>query len=127
MVIAIPIFKMVLTYYNNKWQHRLTIRIDVLDYSNPFSIARLYSFNFSILVIQRYNKGGYDLVYKKACFVEIPDVGFYDTMFGDYILEKSKLSLNDLWIFILGFLVIVRTVPVRTELWLSFDEVGNPV
>ncbi len=87
---------MVLTYYNNKWKHRPTIRIDILNYSDPFPIARLYSFNFLISIVQYYNKDGYELIYKKACLVEIPNVGLYDIMFDNYILEKSKSSSNDL-------------------------------
>ncbi len=106
-VVAISIFHMILACYNNKWRHRPIIRIDALDYSDLFPIVRLYSFNFLMLVIRCYNKDGYDLVYKKACFVEVPDVGFYDIMFGNYILEKSKSSFNDLWIFVLNLLIIV--------------------
>src|SRR6266699_3260583 len=116
---------MILAYYNDKWRYRPTTRIDTLDYSDLFPIARLYGFSFLTPVVRRYNKGGCDLAYEKACFVEILDVGLYNTMFGNYILEKSKPSPNDLWIFVLGPLVIVRTIPICTELWLSFDEVGS--
>jgi len=87
---------MILTCYNDKWQYYSTVRIDVLDYNNPFSIARLSSFNFPISVVRYYNKNGYNLTYKKTGFVEVPNVRFYNTMFGNYILEKSKPSLNDL-------------------------------
>jgi len=114
-----------LVYYNDKWRYRLTIRIDVLNYSDLFSIVKLYSFNFLTSVVRRYNKGGCDLTYKKAYFVEVLDVGFYDTMFSNYILEKSKPSFNDLWIFVLGLLIIVRMVPMYIELWLLFDEVES--
>ena len=95
-VVAIPIFKIVLTCYNNKWRYRSTIRIDVLDYNDSFPIAKLHSFNFFTPVVQRYNKGRCDLVYKKVYFVEIPDIGFYNIMFDNYILEKSKPNLNNL-------------------------------
>ena len=95
-IIAIPIFQMILAYYNNKWRYRPTIRIDILDYNNLFPIVKLYDFNFPISIVRYYNKGKYDLAYKKAYFVEVPDVGLYNTMFGNYILEKSKSSLNDL-------------------------------
>ncbi len=117
---------MVLTCYNNKWKYRPTTRIDVLNYSDPFSITKLYSFNFLMPVIQYYNKNGCDLIYKKAYLVEILNIGFYNIILDNYILEKSKPSLNDLWIFVLGPLVIVRTVSTYIELWLSFNEVGNP-
>ncbi|SRR6266699_1806930 len=116
---------MILTCYNNKWRHRPTIRIDALNYNDPFSIIRLYSFNFLILIVQCYNKSGYDLAYKKAYFVEILDIGFYNIMFDNYILEKSKSIFNDLWIFVLGFLIIVQTVLTYMGLWLSFDEVES--
>ena len=94
-VITISIFQMILTCYNNKWRHCPTIKINVLDYNNLFLIIRLYSFNFFTLVVQYYNKSGRDLVYKKACLVEIPNVGFYNIIFSNYILEKSKLNSND--------------------------------
>ncbi len=87
---------MILAYYNDKWRYYPTVRINILDYSDPFPIVRLYNFSFFIFIVRRYNKSRYDLVYKKACFVEILDVRFYDTMFGDYILEKSKPSFNNL-------------------------------
>jgi len=86
---------MVLTYYNDKWKYRLIIRIDVLNHSDLFSIAKLYGFNFFTSVIRRYNKSGRDLAYKKTCFVEVPNVGFYNIMFGNYILEKSKPNFNN--------------------------------
>ncbi len=95
-VVAISIFQMILTCYNDKWRHHPTTRIDVLDYSDLFPIARLYGFSFLTPVIQCHNKDGYDLVYKKAYLIEIPDVGFYNIIFSNYILEKSKPSLNDL-------------------------------
>ncbi len=87
---------MILTYYNDKWQYRLIIKIDVLNYSDLFPIVRLYSFNFFTSVVQYYNKGRYNLVYKKAYLVEIPDVGLYNIIFDNYILEKLKLNFNDL-------------------------------
>src|SRR6266699_7214124 len=107
-VVAISIFKIVLIYYNDKWRYRPTIRIDALNHSDPFPIAKLYNFSFPTPVVQRYNKGGCDLAYEKACLIEVPDVGLYDTMFGNYILEKSKPSPNDLWIFVLGPLISYR-------------------
>ena len=87
-----------------------------MNYSDPFPIARLYDFNFFILVVRHYNKGGYDLAYEKAYLVEVPDVGLYNIMFGNYILEKLKPSFNNLWIFVLGPLIIVRTILAYTEL-----------
>jgi len=107
---------MVLTYYNNKWRHRLTIRIDVLNHSDLFPIARLYGFNFPILVVQCHNKDGYDLAYEKAYLVEIPDIGLYNTIFSNHILEKSKPNPNNLWIFVLNPLIIVQTIPAYMEL-----------
>ncbi len=87
---------MILTYYNNKWRYHLITRINILNYSDPFPIIRLYNFNYFIPVVQYYNKGGYDLAYKKAYFVEVLNIGLYNIIFGNYILEKSKPSLNDL-------------------------------
>ncbi len=72
------------------------MRIDVLNYNNLFPIVRLYGFNFPMPVVRRYNKDGYNLAYKKACFVEVPDIGFYNIMFNNYILEKLKPSPNNL-------------------------------
>ncbi len=72
------------------------MRIDILDYNDPFPIIKLYNFNFFILVVQYYNKDGYNLAYKKACLVEIPNIGLYNTIFGNYILEKSKSNFNNL-------------------------------
>ena len=95
-VIAISIFQIILICHNNKWRHRPTIRIDALDYNNPFPIARLYGFSFLTPVVRRYNKSGYNLAHKKACLVEVSDVGLYNIIFGNYILEKSKPSPNDL-------------------------------
>src|SRR6266566_1143205 len=115
-IIAILIFQMILAYYNNKWRYRSIIRIDILDYNDLFSIARLYSFNFPILVVQRYNKGGRNLAYKKVCLVEVLDIGLYDIIFNNHILKKSKLNFNDLWIFVLGPLIIIRTIPTCIEL-----------
>ena len=66
------------------------------------------------------------MIYEKVYFVEVPDVGLYNIMFGNYILKKSKLNLNNLWIFVLNPLIIVQTIPIYTEFWLSFDEVGSP-
>ncbi len=118
---------MILTYYNNKQRYCSTIRIDILNYNNSFSIARLYSFNFFIPIIQHYNKSGYDLVYKKVYLVEIPDIGLYNIIFDNYILKKSKLNSNNLWIFILDLLIIIQTVPTYIKLWLSFDKIKNPM
>src|SRR6266699_2890790 len=87
-IVAISIFKIVLTYYNNKWRHRPTTKIDTLDHNDLFPIARLHNFNFPIPIVQHYNKGRCDLVYKKAYLVEIPDIGFYNTIFNNHILEK---------------------------------------
>ena len=95
-VITISIFKMVLTYYNNKWKYRPTTRIDTLNHSDPFSITRLYNFNFLILIVRRYNKDGYNLAYKKVCLIEIPNDGFYNIIFNNYILKKSKPNFNNL-------------------------------
>ena len=106
-IITISIFQIILTYYNNKWRHRLIIRIDVLDYNDPFPITRLYNFNFPTLIVRYYNKGGYDLAYEKAYLVEVSDVGLYNIIFGNYILKKSKSNFNDLWVFVLDLLVIV--------------------
>ena len=93
-VVAIPIFKMVLTCYNNKWRYRPTTRIDALNHSDPFPIARLYDFNFFTPVVQHHNKSGYNLAYKKAYLVEILDVGFYNIIFNNHILEKPKPNSN---------------------------------
>ena len=98
---------MILACYNDKWRYCPTIRIDILDYNDLFPIARLYSFNFFISVVRCYNKDRYNLAYKKACLVEIPNIELYNIMFSNYILEKSKPSFNDLWIFALGLLIIV--------------------
>ena len=124
-VIAILIFQMILACHNDKWRYRPTTRIDILDYSDLFSIVRLYGFNFLTSIVRRYNKGGCNLAYEKVCFVEVLDIGFYDIMFNNYILEKSKPSFNDLWIFVLDLLIIVQTVSIYIEFWLLFDEVGN--
>ncbi len=95
-VVAILIFQMILVYYNNKWRYRLTTKIDTLDYNNLFSIAKLYSFNFFIPVIRHYNKDKYNLTYKKVYFVEIPNIGFYNIIFDNHILKKSKSNFNNL-------------------------------
>jgi len=87
---------MILTYYNNKWKHYPIIKIDILDYNDLFLFAKLYSFNFLTPVVQYYNKGRYDLAYKKTYFVEILNIRFYDTIFNNYILEKSKPNFNNL-------------------------------
>ena len=50
-VVIIPILQMILTYYNNKWQYRPITRIDILNYNNPFPIAKLYNFNFPTFII----------------------------------------------------------------------------
>ena len=50
-----------------------------------------------------------------------------DPIFGDCVPHKRKPATNDLWIFALGPLVIVLPIESGSELWLSFDEVGNPV
>ena len=49
---------------------------------------------FFIPVVRCYNKGGYDLVYKKAGFIEVPNIIFYNIVFDNYILKKSKLNFN---------------------------------
>src|SRR6266699_815407 len=98
---------MILTYYNDKWQYHPTIRIDILDYNDPLPIAKLYNFNFPIPVVQYYNKGGYDLAYKKAGLVEVLNIGLYNIIFGNHILEKLKSNLNNLWVFVLDPLVII--------------------
>ncbi len=106
-IVTISIFKIVLIYYNNKWKHCPTIRINVLNYNDPFLIAKLYNFNFLTPVVWYYNKDKYNLAYKKIYLVEIPNVGLYNIIFSNYILKKSKPNLNNLWIFILGPLIIV--------------------
>ncbi len=93
-VVAILIFQMILTYNNNKWRYRPTVRINTLNYNNLFLIARLYNFNFLISIVRCYNKSGYNLVYKKAGLIEIPNIAFYNIIFNNYILEKSKPNPN---------------------------------
>ena len=115
-IVAISIFQIILSYYNNKWRYCPTIRIDTLNYNNPFPIVKLYGFNFPTPVVQHHNKDECNLAYKKVCLVEIPDIGFYNIMFGNHILEKLKSSLNNLWIFALGLLIIVQTIPTYIEL-----------
>ena len=95
-IVTISIFEMVLAYYNDKWRYRLTIRIDTLDYNDLFPIVKLYNFNFFISVVRCYNKDGCDLAYKKVYLVEVLNVGLYNIIFSDHILEKSKPSFNDL-------------------------------
>ncbi len=87
---------MILAYHNDKWQHRPTTKINTLDYNDPFPIAKLYGFNFPIPVVQHHNKSGYNLAYEKAYLVEVPDIRLYNTIFGNYILKKSKPNLNNL-------------------------------
>ena len=93
-VITISIFQMILTYYNDKWRYYPAARIDILNYSKLFSIVKLYSFSFLTPMVRRYNKSRYNLAYKKAYLVEILNVGLYDTIFGNHILEKKKLNSN---------------------------------
>src|SRR6266699_3397660 len=95
-VVIISIFKMVLIYYNNKWRYRPITRIDALNHSDLFPIVRLYNFNFPISIIQCYNKCGYNLAYKKIYFIEVLDIGLYNTIFNNYILKKSKPNPDDL-------------------------------
>src|SRR6266566_6616864 len=83
-IIMISIFEIILIYYNNKWRHRSTIRINILDYNDLFLIIKLHNFNFPISVVQYYNKDRYNLTYKKVYFVEIPNVKLYNTIFDDY-------------------------------------------
>ena len=67
-----------------------------MNYNDPFSIVKLYSFNFLMPIVRYYNKDKYNLAYKKACFVEVLDIGLYNIIFGDYILKKSKSNFNNL-------------------------------
>ncbi len=60
-----------------------------------------------MFIIRCYNKSKYNLAYKKAGLIEIPDIVFYDIVFGNYILKKLKPNFNYLWIFVLGSLIIV--------------------
>ena len=115
-VVTISILQIILACYNDKWRHRPTIRIDTLDHSDLFPIARLYSFNFSTPVVRRYNKDRYNLAYEKACLIEVLNVGFYNIIFDNHILEKSKPNPNNLWIFVLGPLIIIQTVLIYIEL-----------
>ncbi len=85
---------MILIYYNDKWQYHPTARINTLDYNDPFLIVKLYSFNFPIFIIQHYNKDKYDLIYKKAGFIEISNITFHNTIFNNYILKKPKPNFN---------------------------------
>ncbi len=87
-----------------------------MDHNDPFSIVKLYSFNFPMPIVQRYNKDGRDLAHKKTYLIEILDIGLYNTIFGNHILEKSKPNPNDLWIFVLDPLIIVQTISTYTEL-----------
>ena len=50
-IVTISILQMILTYYNNKWKYRLTIIINILNYNDPFSIVKLYSFNFLMPIV----------------------------------------------------------------------------
>jgi len=125
-IVVISILQIILAYYNDKWRYRSIIKIDTLNHNNLFPIVKLYSFNFLTPIVQHYNKDGYNLTYKKACLVEILDIGLYNIIFNNHILKKSKPNPNNLWIFVLDLLIIVQTIPTHTELWLSFDEVGSP-
>ena len=81
-------------YNNNKWQYRSTVRINTLNHNDLFPIAKLYSFNFLIFIVQYYNKGKYDLAYEKAGLIEILNIIFYNIIFNNYILKKSKSNFN---------------------------------
>ncbi len=81
---------------------------------------------FFTSVVRHYNKDRYDLTHKKTYFVEVLNIGLYNTIFGNHILKKSKPNPNNLQIFVLNPLIIIRTVPTYIKLWLSFDKVGNP-
>src|SRR6266699_6661069 len=107
---------MILICYNNKWQYHPTVKIDILNYNDPFPITKLYNFNFLIFVVQRYNKNEYNLAYEKAGFIEVPDIAFYNTIFSNHILKKPKPSPNYLWIFTLGFLIIIQTISTYMKL-----------
>ena len=87
---------MILACHNNKWRYRPTTKIDILDYNDPFPIAKLYGFSFLTSVVRYYNKDGYNLAYKKVYLVEILNIGLYDIIFGNYILKKSKPNPNNL-------------------------------
>ncbi len=95
-VVVISILQIILIYHNDKWQYRLIIKIDILNYSNLFPIARLYSFSFLISIVRCYNKGRCNLAYEKVYLVEVLDIGLYNTIFDNYILKKSKPSSNNL-------------------------------
>ena len=48
------------------------------------------------IVLPYYNKNGYYLAHKKTYLIEILDIGLYNIIFGNYILEKSKSNPNNL-------------------------------
>jgi len=55
--------------------------------------------------------------------VEKGRIVIYDTILALDILYKGKPLVDNLWILILGPLVVVSTCIARLELWLAFDEV----
>ena len=108
---------------NNKQQDCLASSINALDHCYPLAIARLLQLYPTTLFRTCNNYYSWDNAYLKPYLVEVVDVCLLDTVLCDCVPHKRKPTINDLRIFVLGPLVVIFPIEMRSELWVLFNKV----
>ena len=108
------------------WRDTLAARISALDHGNPLLITRLDHLRIYMPFSHCDDHFATNNAHYKAHLVEVIDIRFDNTIFGDYVLYKIKPGLDDSWIFAFGSLIIKPSKRARIKLWLSLNEVRSP-
>ena len=107
---------MVLPGQDDKGRDSLVEGINSLDYRCLFVVTRLGQLYLATAIRGRNYYTREDNAYHKPYLVEVIGVIIYDTIFGLDVLYEGKPLANDLWILILGPLVVVSIYITRSEL-----------
>jgi len=116
VVLGIPIGKVVLPGQDNKGRDGPAKGIDSLDHHCPFAVTRLGQLCLATAIRGRNYHTREDNAHYKPHLVEVIGIIIHNTILGLDILYEGKPLANDLWILILGPLVVVSTRITRSEL-----------
>ena len=101
---------------SDKGRDSLAEGIDALDHRCPLAVARLGQLCLATAVQGRDYYTGKDDTHHEPSLVEVIDIVIHDTVLSLNVSYESKPLANDLWILVLGPLVVVSTRITRTDL-----------
>jgi len=126
VVLGIPVGEVVLCGQDNKGGDGPAEGINSLDHRCLRAVTRLGQLCLATAVRSRNYHAREDNPHYEPSLVEVVDVVIHDTVLGLDVSYEGKPLANNLWILVLGPLVVVSTRITRMELWLAFDEVVCP-